>query len=92
MNSRKELHAYGHSLIRILPRVRDGAGGSPPGEPPAPPASIVDGSSPGLRERLPDTLVDELLAGAKSEQEIIGPGGLLAGLTKRLARARWRSS
>jgi putative transposase len=29
-------------------------------------------------------VVDELLAGARSEEEIIGPGGLLAQLTKRL--------
>jgi hypothetical protein len=31
-----------------------------------------------------DELVDELLAGASSEEEIAGPGGLLAQLTKRL--------
>jgi putative transposase len=40
--------------------------------------------APGLREQLPDALIDELLAGAQTEQEIVGPGGLLAGLTKRL--------
>jgi putative transposase len=33
---------------------------------------------------LPDELVDELLAGAKTEEEIVGPGGLLGQLTKRL--------
>jgi transposase-like protein len=33
---------------------------------------------------LPDAVIDELLAGARSEEEIVGPGGLLAGLTKRL--------
>ena len=65
-------------------QVPDGAGGSPSGELSAPPPSIIDGLSPGLRERLPDELVDELLAGARTEQEIVGPGGLLAGLTKRL--------
>jgi putative transposase len=37
-----------------------------------------------VRELLPDEVVDELLAGARSEEEIIGPGGLLAQLTKRL--------
>ena len=37
-----------------------------------------------LRSKLPDELVDELLAGASSEEEIVGPGGLLARLTKRL--------
>jgi putative transposase len=49
-------------------------------------------ASPGILERLPDEmrdklsdeLVDELLAGAKTEEEIVGPGGLLAQLTKRL--------
>jgi putative transposase len=34
--------------------------------------------------RLSDELIDELLAGASSEEEIVGPGGLLARLTKRL--------
>ena len=37
-----------------------------------------------LRSKLPDELVDELLAGADSEEEIVGPGGLLSQLTKRL--------
>jgi putative transposase len=37
-----------------------------------------------LRSKLPDELVDELLAGAASEEEIVGPGGLLSRLTKRL--------
>src|SRR3954452_23838540 len=30
-----------------------------------------------VRERLSDELIDELLAGARSEEEIVGPGGLL---------------
>jgi putative transposase len=33
---------------------------------------------------LPDELIDELFAGARTEQEIAGPGGLLSQLTKRL--------
>src|SRR3954470_4297261 len=37
-----------------------------------------------VRERLSDELIDELLAGARSEEEIVGPGGLLADLTRRL--------
>jgi putative transposase len=37
-----------------------------------------------LRRQLPDEVIDELLAGAKTEEEIVGPGGLLAQLTKRL--------
>ena len=35
-------------------------------------------------ERIPDEVIDELLAGACTEEEIAGPGGLLAQLTKRL--------
>jgi hypothetical protein len=37
-----------------------------------------------LRELLPDEVVDEMLAGARGEDEIVGPGGLLSQLTKRL--------
>ena len=44
----------------------------------------VDELSAGVRERLSDELIDELLAGARTEEEIIGPGGLLADLTRRL--------
>ena len=35
-------------------------------------------------ERISDEVIDQLLAGAASEEEIAGPGGLLAELTKRL--------
>lgn len=35
-------------------------------------------------ERISDELIDELLAGASTEEEIAGPGGLLADLVKRL--------
>ena len=34
--------------------------------------------------RISDEVIDELLAGASTEEEIVGPGGLLAELTKRL--------
>jgi len=37
-----------------------------------------------LRELLPDEVIDGLLAGARTEQEVVGPGGLLGQLTKRL--------
>jgi putative transposase len=37
-----------------------------------------------VRALLPDGLVDELLAGARTLEEIAGPGGLLGQLTKRL--------
>jgi mutator family transposase len=39
---------------------------------------------PGVGDRLSDELVDELLAGARTEDEVVGPGGLLADLTRRL--------
>src|SRR6185312_11201843 len=35
-------------------------------------------------ERIPDEVIDQLLAGASTEEEIAGPGGLLAQLTRRL--------
>jgi putative transposase len=35
-------------------------------------------------ERIPDEVIDRLLAGAGTEEEIAGPGGLLALLTRRL--------
>ncbi len=35
-------------------------------------------------ERISDEVIDELLAGAQTEEEIAGPGGLLGRLTKRL--------
>jgi len=37
-----------------------------------------------IRDRLADEVIDELLAGACTEEEIVGPGGVLAQLTKRL--------
>ena len=63
---------------------RAGAGRSPQGELPAPPRSPRTRSDLGLREQLPDELIDELLAGAPTEEQLVGPGGVLAGLTKRL--------
>jgi Transposase, Mutator family len=37
-----------------------------------------------VRDRLSDGVIDRLLAGARSEEEIVGPGSVLARLTKRL--------
>jgi hypothetical protein len=37
-----------------------------------------------IRGRLSDEVIDELLAGARTEEEIVGPGGVLGQLTKRL--------
>jgi hypothetical protein len=41
---------------------------------------------------LPDELIDELLAGARTPEEISGPEGLLQRLTKRLSSGRWLPS
>jgi putative transposase len=60
-----------------------GGVGEPLGEP-APAPGILESVPDELRRQLPDELVDELLAGAKTEEEIVGPGGLLSRLTKRL--------
>src|SRR5438105_15668798 len=67
-------------------RVPNGmaAGAEPLGEATAASPGILERLPDGMRERLPDELVDELLAGAKTEEEIVGPGGLLSQLTKRL--------
>src|SRR5919198_2262944 len=37
-----------------------------------------------LHEQLSDEVIDQLLTGARSEEEIVGPGGVLAQLAKRL--------
>jgi hypothetical protein len=47
-------------------------------------AGSLDGVPDEIKRRLPDAVVDELLAGARSEEEIVGPGGVLAQLTKEL--------
>ena len=47
-------------------------------------AGILDRVPDDLRKQLPDEVVDELLAGARTEGEIFGPGGLFSQLTKRL--------
>jgi hypothetical protein len=71
-------------LDRATVSTRGGAGGEPLGEPLAPPPGVFERLSDEMRLKLPDELVDELLAGARTEDEIVGPGGLLAELTKRL--------
>jgi putative transposase len=57
--------------------------GEPLGEPARPPG-ILERLPDEMRKKLPDELVDELLAGARTEEGIVGPGGLLSRLTKRL--------
>src|SRR5215212_2756920 len=59
----------------------EGAAGAPRRSPEPFPVAELPAE---VRDRLSDELVDELLAGARSEEEIVGPGGLLAQLTKRL--------
>src|SRR5581483_1363808 len=70
------------SVVRARVSNPQGAG-EPSGEP-APRPGILEAMGDDLRSKLPDELVDELLAGASSEEEIVGPGGLLSQLTKRL--------
>jgi putative transposase len=72
------------ALERARVPNRVGAGGSPSGETTAPPPGILERLPDEMRDKLSDELVDELLAGAKTEEEIVGSGGLLAQLTKRL--------
>jgi putative transposase len=71
-----------YSSERARVSNRPGAG-EPLGEP-APSPGILERVPDDLRRQLPDDVVDELLAGARTEEEIVGPGGLLAQLTKRL--------
>ena len=71
-------------LERATVSGRYGAGDSPSGEATAPSPGILERLPDGMREKLPDELVDELLAGAKTEEEIFGQGGLFSQLTKRL--------
>ena len=72
--------------------------GAPAGDPPAVSPEVVDEAverAAGRRRvrqalrmpsdrRISNEVIDELLAGARTEEEIAGPGGLLAQLTKRL--------
>ena len=60
-------------------RAQRNASGHDPGRPPG-----VGDPPDRVRALLPDGVVDELLAGAQGEEEIVGPGGLLSQLTKRL--------
>jgi putative transposase len=39
---------------------------------------------PEVRDRLSDEVIDQLLSGTRTEEEIVGPGGVLSQLTKRL--------
>ncbi|MHB8696210.1 MAG: IS256 family transposase [Solirubrobacteraceae bacterium] len=88
----------GDDRSEFVERAEIGAGQPRRGAPPAGPQAEVDraverasdrrrvhaalGMAPG--RRISNEMIDELLAGASTEDEIAGPGGLLAELTKRL--------
>jgi putative transposase len=79
MSSTKE-----KNVVRSTVSHRVAAAGGSLGETPAPSPGILESVPDEIRRKLPDEVVDELLAGARSEEEIVGPGGLLSQLTKRL--------
>jgi hypothetical protein len=55
-----------------------------PGEATAAPEGLLESVPDEIRRQLSDDVVDGLLAGAKTEKKIVGPGGLLSQLTRRL--------
>ena len=71
------------SLSGILPSPRRARAGRPV-RPARAPRNRRKRVGSELREQLPDELVDELLAGARTKEQLVGPGGVLAGLRKRL--------
>lgn len=75
-----EGRAAGGERSEPVGRAQRDAGGArrPAGEP------GVDGLAEEVRDELSDELIDELLAGARTQEEIVGPGGLLGDLTRRL--------
>jgi putative transposase len=71
-------------LIESGSRFSVGVGAGEPSGEAAPSPGILDRVPDEIRRQLPDEVVDQLLAGARSEEEIVGPGGLLSQLTQRL--------
>jgi putative transposase len=71
--------AAGVSRSEPVGRAQRNASGRDAGIPPGVP-DLPDR----VKKVLPDEVLDELLAGAQGEEEIVGPGGLLSQLTKRL--------
>src|ERR671936_493309 len=61
-----------------------GLGSEPGGRAEQPAGGAPFGIPDAVRDLLSDEVIDELLAGARTEEEIVGPGGVLAQLTKRL--------
>jgi hypothetical protein len=84
--SELERHAFYDYREEPGPQASEGSdrvrAGEPPGEPALPP-EILQAIGDDLRSKLPDELADELLEGANSEEEIVGPGGSLSRLTNR---------
>src|SRR6201986_1589326 len=72
------------NVVRSTVSHRVAARGGSLGETPAGSPGILGGVPDEIRRKLPDEVVDELLAGARTEEEIVGPGGLLSQLTQRL--------
>jgi putative transposase len=70
---------------RVIEEVAAGAASEPGGRArrPADGARRRRGSA-ALVDRWPDSVIDELLAEARTEEELVGRGGVLAQLTKRL--------
>ncbi len=62
------------SIDRARVFIPQRAGGEPSGEPSATPFGILGQMPDEIRCRLPDDVVDELWAGARTEKEIVGPG------------------
>src|SRR6266540_5429490 len=74
-------------LIDSAGGARSEAGGRaqrPAGAARLPQGPLPVGLPDEVRDRLADEVIDELLAGARTEEEIVGPGGVLAQWTKRL--------
>jgi hypothetical protein len=65
-------------------RAPAGRGASPEGKGRRPVGGEPLELAEAIRDRLADEVIDELLADARTEEEIVGPGGVLAQLTKRL--------
>src|SRR3954454_16827915 len=61
-----------------------GARSEPGGRVQRPAGGASLGIADAVRDRLSDEVIDELLGGAGTEEEMVGPGGVLAQLTKRL--------
>ena len=70
---------------QVIEDVAGGAASEPGGRARRPAGGARRGrGSDSIADQLPDAVIDGLLAGARTEEELVGPGGVLARLTKRL--------